>query len=58
MPSFALHQNCTSCGVPHRCPKYCIHMEADKVGVVYPRIDDSVCADCHYYLLLGSSLMG
>lgn len=48
MPSLALRQDCTGCGAcAYRCPKHCIHMEADKIGVAYPRIDDSACVDCH-----------
>lgn len=35
---------CTACG--NVCPKQCIAMEADKLGFVYPKVDEDKCIEC------------
>lgn len=35
---------CNAC--VQRCPKHCIHMQADKEGFLYPKVKASQCIDC------------
>ena len=35
---------CTACA--NICPKYCITMQADKEGFLYPTVDIEKCVDC------------
>jgi len=38
---------CTGCGAcAYACPKQCICMKEDKLGIIYPVIDDTECIDC------------
>lgn len=36
---------CTAC--LSVCPKKCINMEADEEGYLYPKVDTSICIECH-----------
>lgn len=36
---------CSACA--QRCPKQCIKMQQDAEGFFYPKVDASVCIDCH-----------
>ena len=36
---------CSACA--QRCPKQCIQMTEDEEGFLYPKIDESICIDCH-----------
>lgn len=36
---------CSAC--VQRCPKQCITMVEDEEGFLYPRVDTSLCIDCH-----------
>ena len=39
---------CTGCGAcAFRCPKECIKMQENQIGIVYPVIDTSACIGCH-----------
>ena len=47
MIQLAEHQFCTGCGVcAFKCPKNCITMREDSIGVVYPEIDNTNCIEC------------
>lgn len=47
MPELAAHVDCTGCGAcAFRCPRNCIRMQEDVIGVVYPQIDRSLCIEC------------
>lgn len=42
------HNICTGCGAcADRCPKGCISMHENKIGVIYPKVDTTDCIDCH-----------
>ena len=42
------HEECTGCGAcAFKCPKQCILMQEDRIGVVYPVIDTTTCIECH-----------
>lgn len=48
MIQLAEHDACTGCGAcAFKCPKHCISMRENTVGVILPHIDDSVCIECH-----------
>lgn len=48
MISLAPKAYCTACGACGVvCPKQCIRMEEDEVGLVYPHIDIAMCVECH-----------
>ena len=39
---------CTGCGAcAARCPKHCISMRENAVGIVLPVIDTTACIGCH-----------
>lgn len=39
---------CTGCGAcAFRCPKHCIEMQENEIGIVLPVVDTSVCIECH-----------
>lgn len=41
-------QKCCGCSAcAQRCPKGCISMQQDAEGFFYPKVDTSVCIDCH-----------
>ena len=41
-------QKCCGCSAcAQRCPKGCISMQQDGEGFFYPKVDTSVCIDCH-----------
>lgn len=41
-------QNCCGCSAcGQRCPKQCITMEEDNEGFLYPKVNTSLCIDCH-----------
>lgn len=41
-------QKCCGCSAcAQRCPKECISMQQDGEGFFYPKVDTSVCIDCH-----------
>ena len=41
-------KNCCGCGAcVQRCPKQCVTMQEDSEGFLYPKVDLSVCIDCH-----------
>ena len=47
MIQLAEHQFCTGCGVcAFKCPKNCITMREDSIGVLYPEIDNINCIEC------------
>ncbi|MGO5421340.1 Coenzyme F420 hydrogenase/dehydrogenase, beta subunit C-terminal domain [Mediterraneibacter faecis] len=40
-------ENCTGCGAcAFVCPKMCISMQEDTIGVMYPVVDSSKCVQC------------
>ena len=48
MINLAEHKFCTGCGVcAFKCPKDCITMREDSIGVVYPVVDGTNCVECH-----------
>lgn len=48
MISLAQHDLCTGCGAcSFVCPKQCITMQCNDIGVDYPIIDESLCIECH-----------
>lgn len=36
---------CSACVIT--CPKHCISWNTDNEGFKYPKVDDSICVDCH-----------
>lgn len=38
---------CGCCACMNVCSKDCITMELDNEGFVYPKVDESLCVDCH-----------
>ena len=39
---------CTGCGAcAFRCPKHCIEMRENEIGIVLPVVDTSECIECH-----------
>ncbi|WP_289705625.1 Coenzyme F420 hydrogenase/dehydrogenase, beta subunit C-terminal domain [Bacteroides acidifaciens] len=47
MPQLATKKDCTGCSACKQvCPKHCISMGEDAVGVVLPSIDTSLCIEC------------
>ena len=41
-------QDCVGCNAcAQRCPKQCISMQEDEQGFLYPKVDLSLCIDCH-----------
>lgn len=48
MISLAPKAYCTACGAcAVICPKQCVRMEEDAIGLVYPHIDEAMCIECH-----------
>lgn len=48
MINIILKEDCCGCEACRQvCPKQCIKIEADEQGFVYPRVDTSLCIDCH-----------
>lgn len=48
MIKLAKTELCTGCGVcASKCPKSCILMKENSIGIVLPEIDTSACVDCH-----------
>ena len=47
MISLADKDLCTGCGAcAYICPKHCITMKENEIGVVLPDIDTSICIEC------------
>lgn len=41
-------KDCVGCNAcVQRCPKQCISMQEDEQGFLYPKVDLSLCIDCH-----------
>lgn len=41
-------EDCTACGAcAYACPKQCITMKEDKLGLIYPILDESKCISCN-----------
>lgn len=38
---------CGCCACMQKCPKQCIQMLEDQEGFLYPRVDSSLCINCH-----------
>lgn len=48
MIRLAEHNFCTGCGAcAYKCPKHCISMQEDAIGIIYPIIDNTTCIECH-----------
>lgn len=48
MINLAEHKFCTGCGAcAFKCPKGCITMREDSIGIVYPVVDGTNCVECH-----------
>ena len=46
--NLAGHDVCTGCGAcAARCPRHCISMQENGIGVVLPVIDADACTECH-----------
>lgn len=44
----AEHDLCTGCGAcAAKCPKHCISMQENAIGIVLPEIDAETCVECH-----------
>lgn len=44
----AAHDTCTGCGAcAFKCPKHCIEMRENEIGMVLPVIETSECIECH-----------
>lgn len=42
------HDACTGCGAcAFKCPRHCISMREDSMGIVLPAIDTASCIECH-----------
>lgn len=47
MIQLASKENCTACGAcAFVCPKQCISMREDDLGIMYPVMDDRDCISC------------
>lgn len=47
MPRLASWEKCTGCGACFsKCPKKCIIFKEDKLGNIYPFIDETICVNC------------
>lgn len=47
MPELALKKDCTGCSACKQvCPKHCISMDEDALGIVLPSVDTTVCIEC------------
>lgn len=41
-------EDCVGCDAcVQKCPKHCIAMTEDEQGFLYPKVDLSLCIDCH-----------
>lgn len=48
MIKLAPHDVCTGCGAcAFKCPKRCISMKEDAIGIIYPVVDSVNCIGCH-----------
>lgn len=48
MPKLAELNLCTGCGAcAYKCPKSCITMQENEIGIIYPRINHTDCIGCH-----------
>lgn len=48
MIKLAEHDSCTGCGAcAFRCPKKCISMHENNIGIILPIIDETICVECH-----------
>lgn len=48
MIELASHNACTGCGAcAYKCPKGCIKMEEDHLGIIFPVVDKAACIGCH-----------
>lgn len=48
MIKLADHNLCTGCGAcAFKCPKKCISLKENKIGIVLPEIDNTLCVECH-----------
>ena len=48
MVKLANSNACTGCGAcAFKCPKGCITMQENKIGIILPHIDESSCVGCH-----------
>lgn len=48
MIKLATHDTCTGCGAcAFKCPKHCISMQENAIGIVFPVIDADACIECH-----------
>lgn len=47
MPQLASWECCTGCGACFsKCPQKCISFKEDKLGNIYPFIDEAACVNC------------
>lgn len=47
MPQLASWENCTGCGACfNKCPQKCVSFKEDKLGNIYPFIDETACVNC------------
>lgn len=48
MIKLASTDNCTGCGAcAARCPKQCISMKENDIGIILPSLDPTKCLECH-----------
>ena len=48
MIQLASNEQCTGCGAcSYICPKQCIQMKENNIGVLYPTINPEKCIECH-----------
>lgn len=48
MVKLANFNACTGCGAcAFKCPKGCISMQENKIGIILPHIDEGSCVGCH-----------
>ena len=48
MIRLAEYNVCTGCGAcAYKCPKHCISMQENSIGIILPVIDNTVCIECH-----------